>query len=100
MNAGVGMLASSEIISGRVPLVLPPLEMEAGNVGRPRSGPVAYSPLARDGSGEIVEVAEHVVNVDELLRSSQFASDGTSEVCMWTIFTLPHTVLGFRFHMV
>jgi len=82
------VLASSEILNDKVLVVVsPPEEMEAGNGVQLGSGPFAYSPLARDASVEIDEVAEHVVNVDDLLRSRQFAS----EVYMWTIYTF----LGF-----
>lgn len=73
------MLFSSEIHNDKLPVIVQLQEMEAGNVSRPRSGP-AYTQLACDGSGEIVAVTDTVVDVDELLRNRQFASDGTSEV--------------------
>lgn len=70
------MLACSEIHNDKVSDISPLQGMEASTGFDPRSGPFAYSPLARDASVEIDEVAEHVMNVDDLLRSSQFASGG------------------------
>jgi len=55
--------------------------MEASNGVHPGSGAFAYSPLAHDASVEIDEVAEHVVNIDDLLRSRQFASSEVSITC-------------------